>query len=350
MKKINHFYIGIIWLALTVFFQSCGSRLESQEKSTIKVFEDVSPSVAFIKNAALGWDWFGTNIYEIPQGVGSGFVWDDQGHIVTNFHVIYQADRVVVVLSNQEPYPAQLVGVSPDHDLAVLRIDAPKKLLKPVSIGVSRKLKVGQKVFSIGNPFGLDYSLSTGVVSALGRTMRSIGGRKIYDVIQTDAATNPGNSGGPLLDSSGRLIGVSTAIYSPSGASAGVGFAIPVDIVKRIVPQLIRYGEVQRAGLGVVLIPDSIQRRLGIEGAMILQIQEGSSADHAGLRPTRRDVFGRIVYGDIIISVDGRPIRNNDDLIEYFDSKLEGEKVEINFIRDDKENMITVTLQGLVVF
>lgn len=322
--------------------------LQPDELATIAVFERTSPSVVSIKNASLQWDWYSANVYEIPQGAGSGFIWDEEGHIVTNFHVIYRADRIHVTLSDQETYDAKVVGIAPNHDLAVLKVDAPKELLKPIPIGSSRNLKVGQRALSIGNPFGLDYSLSTGVVSALGRTMRSLGGRRIYDVIQTDAAINPGNSGGPLLDSSGNLIGVATMIYSPSGASAGVGFAIPVNTVKRVVPQLIEHGKVKRAGLGVVLVPDIYVKRLGQKGAMILELQPGGAAARAGLRPTSRDRFGNVAYGDVIISVDSEPVENNEDLVEYVEkNKTVGDKINIRFLRKNKEFGTTVTLQEL---
>jgi S1-C subfamily serine protease len=321
--------------------------LQSDEEATINVFERVSPSVVFIKNASLQWDWFSSYLYEIPQGAGSGFVWDTQGHVVTNYHVIYQADKIEVILSDQKSYAASVAGVSPEHDLAVLKIDAPQDLLKAISLGDSKNLRVGQKAISIGNPFGLDYSLTTGVVSALGRSMRSIGGRKIHDVIQTDAAINPGNSGGPLLDSSGKLIGVSTLIYSPSGASAGIGFAIPVDIVKRVVPQLIQYGKIKKVGLGIVVVPDNIRARLGVDGALILDMQRGGAADQAGLRSTKRSSLGDIVYGDIILELDDQRIKNNDDLVQYFENKKVGDRVEIKFLRGRKEFGTTAILQEL---
>lgn len=319
-----------------------------EEQAKVDVYQRVSPSVVFIKNAALQWDWFSTYMYEVPQGAGSGFIWDDQGHIVTNFHVIYQADRIEVVLSDQQAYMASIVGLAPNHDLAVLKIDAPKELLQPLTLGDSQGLQVGQNALSIGNPFGLDTSLTTGVVSALGRSIRSIGGRNIHDVIQTDAAINPGNSGGPLLDSSGNLIGVSTMIYSPSGASAGVGFAVPVNTVKRIVPQLIKYGKVKRAGLGIVLVPDSFNRYMDVDGVMILEVKKGSAAEQAGLRSTKRNRYGEISYGDIIISVDNNNINDGEDLIEYLDAnKGIGDKVNLKFIRGEKEFGTTVVLEEI---
>ncbi len=347
LRRHLSFFV-VVGLSVSIFSGTAEAELQQEEKALIDVFERVSPSVTFIKNASLQWDWFSTYVYEIPRGAGSGFIWDDQGHIVTNFHVIYQANKIEVILSDQKSYGAKVVGVAPGHDLAVLKIEAPKELLKSIPIGDSKGLKVGQKALSIGNPFGLDYSLTTGVVSALGRSMRSISGRKIHDVIQTDAAINPGNSGGPLLDSSGNLIGVSTMIYSPSGASAGVGFAIPVDTVKRVVPQLIKYGKVKRAGLGVMLVPDNYRRRIGIEGAIILEVARGSAADDAGLKPTRRNSLGNIIYGDAIIQADDQPIRNNEDLVEYVDkNKNVGDKVNLRFMRNKKEFGTTVVLQEL---
>lgn len=324
--------------------------IKSDEENNIAVFESVSPSVAFIKNAALQVDWFSAEFYEVPRGAGSGFVWDKDGHIVTNFHVLYRADKIDVTLSDQKTYKAKVVGYSPDHDLAVLKVDAPKDVLKSIPLGESKHLKVGQKVLSIGNPFGLDYSLTTGVVSALGRSIQAMTGSRIYDAIQTDAAINPGSSGGPLLGSDGRLIGVTTAIYSPSGASAGVGFAIPVDTVKRVIPQLIKYGQVKKIGLGVVLVPDNIRLRLGGNGAMILNIFPGGPADKAGLRPTQREggIFGGIIYGDIITMLDGQPINNNEDLIEYIEkTKKDGDRVEIKYLRNTKIFSTTATLKDL---
>lgn len=347
LKRQSKFLLFCLAFVLMPFQLSARAELKPDEQATVDVFERVSPSVVFIKNASLQWDWFSDYMYEIPRGAGSGFIWDAQGHIVTNFHVIYQADKIEVLLAEQKPYEAKVIGISPEHDLAVLKIDAPADALRSIPVGNSKDLKVGQRALSIGNPFGLDYSLTTGVVSALGRTMRSIGGRKIHDVIQTDTAINPGNSGGPLLDSSGNLIGVTTMIYSPSGASAGVGFAIPVNTVKRIVPQLIKYGRIKKAGLGLVLVPDYIRERLGVKGAMVWEIPQGSSADQAGLKSTRRNNFGAVIYGDVIISINGRQVKNNDDLVEYFDDKNAGDKVDIKFMRGNKEYGTTATLQEL---
>jgi len=326
---------------------SCAGKLTSDEEATIAIFEKASPSVVFIKNAAVQVDWFNAAVNETPQGGGSGFVWDNKGHIITNFHVIYQADKVVVVLSDQKEYPAELIGLSTDHDLAVLKINAPASALTPIKRGTSRDLRVGQKVLAIGNPFGLDYSLSTGVVSALGRSIRTMTGRKIYDAIQTDAAVNPGNSGGPLLDSSGELIGILASIISSSGTSSGVSFAIPADAINRVVPQLIEHGEIKRAGLGVVLVPEHIRKRLGVEGAIILQRQRDGAASKAGLMATRQSNYGRITLGDIIVDVDGKKIRSGEELIEFLDSKNKGDKIEIKFLREGKEFATIAVLQEL---
>src|SRR3989475_11158352 len=243
--------------------------LLSDEKSTIALFRQASPAVVNITAIGVQQDLFTLNLYQIPQGTGSGVVWDTNGNVITNFHVIQNADAAQVTLADQSNWKARVVGVAPDKDLAVLRIDAPATRLRPIPIGTSKDLQVGQGVFAIGNPFGLDQTLTTGVISALGREIESVTRRPIQGVIQTDAAVNPGNSGGPLLDSAGRLIGVNAAIYSPSGASAGIGFAIPVDEVNRVVPELIRAGQVVRAGLKIQLAEEPVMRRLGLDGALI---------------------------------------------------------------------------------
>jgi S1-C subfamily serine protease len=225
--------------------------LAADEHSTIELFQKASPSIVYITTLARQINPWTRNARDIPAGTGSGFVWEVNGHIVTNFHVILNANAASVMLRNRKMYPASLVETSPDHDLAVLRINAPENDLRPVPIGSSHDLQMGQKVFAIGNPFGLDQTLTTGIISALNRTMEGPAGRPIEQVIQTDASINPGNSGGPLLDSAGRLIGVNTAIYSPSGASAGIGFAVPVDTVNRVAPRIISEGGYTRPRLGI---------------------------------------------------------------------------------------------------
>jgi S1-C subfamily serine protease len=321
--------------------------LAGDEQATIELFRQASPSVVYITSLALQRDIFNLNLFEIPQGTGSGFIWDQQGHIITNFHVIQDASGARVTLADQSVWDAQLVGVARDQDLAVLFIPAPKGRLRPMTIGTSADLLVGQKVFAIGNPFGLDQTLTTGIISALGREITAVTGRSIADVIQTDAAINPGNSGGPLLDSAGRLIGVNTAIYSPSGSSAGIGFAVPVDTVNRVVPQLIRHGRVIRPGLGVQVAHDATARRMGLPGVLIMQVNKGGSAEAAGLRGTRRDAQGRLMLGDIIVSIDNDRVQSVNDLTNALDKHQVGDTVAVAIIRDDERQTVSVSLQAL---
>ena len=319
--------------------------LAEDEKNTIAVFEEASPSVVYITSIEVRRSFFSLNVYEIPQGTGSGFVWDSEGRIVTNYHVIGDASRVEVTLGDGKVYKGILVGVAPDKDIAVLQINAPSTALKPIPVGDSQSLRVGQKVFAIGNPFGLDHTITSGIVSALGREIKAVTGRTIQGVIQTDAAINPGNSGGPLLDSAGRLIGVNTAIYSPSGASAGIGFAMPVDVVNRVVPQLIRHGKVIRPGIGVTLASDRITRRLDIDGLLVVNVQPGSAADKAGLRETR-EVRGNIILGDIILAVNGVPVKSFNDLRDELEKYQIGDEVTLIVQRDEEHITVKVRLEG----
>jgi len=321
--------------------------LSAEELKTIAVFEKAAKSVAYITNTAVRRDFFSLNTFEVPQGSGSGFIWSSKGYIVTNFHVVYGADSIQVVLDDQSTHDARVIGVDPDHDLAVLQVNAAKKQLPPLDIGNSQNLQVGQQVLAIGNPFGLDHTLTTGVVSALGRSIKSINNRTIEGVIQTDAAINPGNSGGPLLNSSGQLIGVNTQIISPSGAFAGVSFAVPVDIVKRIVPQLIQYGKVIRPGLGISLVPDSIASRWGIRGIVIARIQPGSAAAKAGLKSLEELRSGRIRIGDVIVSIDGEAVQNYDDLATILDRHNVGDRIKLGVRRNKKERTIKIKLQAI---
>ena len=321
--------------------------LTPSEQATISVFKKATRSVVYITNKAIHRDLWSLNTFEVPQGAGSGFIWDTQGHIVTNFHVVYGADAIQVVLDDQSSYDAKVVGVDPDHDLAVLKVQAPQHKLIPVVIGSSRDLQVGQGVLAIGNPFGLDHTLTTGVVSALGRSIKSVTDRTIEGVIQTDAAINPGNSGGPLLDSAGRLIGVNTQIISPSGAFAGIGFAVPVHMVNRIVPQLVKYGKVIRPGFGITLIPEQISARWGIKGLAIARVKKGSSADRAGLQSAKRTSRGRILLGDIIQKVDGEPVRMFDDLFRILDRHQVGDRVPIEIQRNKRTLTLSIRLQAI---
>lgn len=326
---------------------STTSTLSREELETIEVFERARRSVVYITNTALRRDFWSLNTFEVPQGSGSGFIWDDRGHIVTNFHVIYQADSIQVVLDDQSTHTARVIGVDPDHDLAVLHIRNQKKTFIPIDVGNSQDLRVGQRVLAIGNPFGLDHTLTTGVVSALGRTIKSLNERTIEGVIQTDAAINPGNSGGPLLDSRGRLIGVNTQIISPSGAFAGIGFAVPVNTIDRIVPQLIAYGKVIRPGLGISLIPDSIVARWGIQGLVIARVEPGGPASQAGLQSAKEIRGGRIRLGDVITTVEGQPVRVLDDLAVILDRHKVGDRIHLQIRRKGQIRNLTVTLQAI---
>jgi S1-C subfamily serine protease len=320
--------------------------LAADEKSTIELFRNASPSVVFITSIALRRNLFSLNVYEIPQGTGSGFIWDNDGRVVTNYHVISDANRIEVTLADQSSWKGVLVGAAPDRDLAVLKISAPPSKLKPITIGESDNLMVGQKVFAIGNPFGLDQTLTTGIVSAIGREITSATGRTIHGVIQTDAAINPGNSGGPLLDSAGRLIGVNTAIYSPSGASAGVGFAVPVSEVNHIVPEIIRKGKVIKPGLGVSLASGNMISQLDIEGVLILSVYPDSPAAAAGLRGTSRDEGGTVL-GDIIIAVNGRKVHDYNELRDALEEYDIGTKVTLTILRDGEYIPVEVVLEAI---
>jgi len=322
-------------------------RLNTQESAVISLFQDTTPSVAYVTTFAGGRTPFSMNIMEIPSGTGSGFVWDNDGHIVTNFHVIKSAEAARITLNNQEVFNAELVGYDADKDVAVLQIDADKKKLKPISIGTSKNLIVGQSTYAIGNPFGLDHTLTTGVVSGLGREMRSPTGRPITNVIQTDAAINPGNSGGPLLDSQGKIIGMNTSIYSPSGASSGVGFAIPIDTLKTIVNELIRNGRIVRPVIGISYLESSQSRALGIsEGVLILDVPKGSPAAKAGLQGTSRASFGKVVLGDIILSIDNKPIADETDLFKVLEEYTVGDRVKIGIRRGEDLSTVALTLSA----
>lgn len=320
--------------------------LAADEENTIELFRTASPSVVYITSIAVKRNLFSLNEYEIPQGTGSGFIWDKKGRIVTNYHVISDANRIEVTLSDHSTWKGVLVGVAPDQDIAVLQIAAPAGKLRPILIGESDNLQVGQKVFAIGNPFGLDQTLTTGIVSALGREITTATGRIIHNVIQTDAAINPGNSGGPLLDSAGRLIGVNTAIYSPSGGSAGIGFAVPVSEVNRVVPQIISKGRVIRPGLGVSLAGRRLSRELGVAGVVILKVQPGSAAARAGLRGIR-EVRGGLVLGDVIIAVNSRPVVDYNGLRDELERYKIGDTVTLTILRDNSSQEVNVRLEAM---
>ncbi|SDH89469.1 S1C family serine protease [Propionivibrio dicarboxylicus] len=323
--------------------------LTSDERSTIDLFERSRDSVVFITTRAQVRDFWTRNVYSVPRGTGSGFIWDEAGHVITNFHVIEDASEAIVKLADGREFKASLVGASRAHDLAVLRIGIAARRPAPVPIGTSHDLRVGQKVLAIGNPFGLDWTLTTGIVSALDRSLSGDDGYTINHLIQTDAAINPGNSGGPLLDSAGRLIGVNTAIYSPSGSSAGIGFAVPVDTVNRVVPQLIRSGKYIRPSLGVELDEDlnrRLSRLLDVAGVVVLRVGAGTPAANAGLKGLTILRNGEVTAGDIITAVEGKPVDSVGKLLARLDDFRVGDTVRISVLRNGKTIELRLALQA----
>jgi S1-C subfamily serine protease len=319
--------------------------LAADELANVDLFKKASPSVVHITSLAAQRDMFSMNVQQVPRGTGTGFVWDDKGHIVTNFHVIQGANGAQVTLADQTTYDAKMVGAFPDRDLAVLRIEAPKEKLPPLAVGSSKDLQVGQRVYAIGNPFGLDQTLTTGIISALNREIESFNGRSIRGVIQTDAAINPGNSGGPLLDSVGRLLGVNTQIASPSGASAGIGFSIPVDEVNRIVPRLIRDGRFVRPALGVSAGPPGLQRALNLpKGVVVVQVGAGSPAAKAGLQAFRRGNKGEVVAGDVITAIGDDAVNDLDDMLSLLERRSAGDSVTVTLWRNGQTRKQAVVL------
>lgn len=334
-----------LFLSCCVFFAGSPSysttldELLPNERNTVEIFQKFSPKVVYVHRLATV-----KRSYEhmqVKAGAGSGIIWDAQGHIVTNFHVVNGAERLAVSIGNLT-VPARVIGTEPRKDIAVLAISSPKvlELLKsyvPFELTHTHDLMVGQKTIAIGNPFGLDHSLTVGVISALGRQVPGAGGVAIRDMIQTDTSINPGNSGGPLLDSKGRLIGLNTAIYSNSGSSAGVGFAVPADDIARIVPQIIKNGRVVLSGIGIQRVEPSIAQRLGVnKGILIADVIPKTPAALAGLRGTGRDHLGRIHLGDIIVALNGHPVKNYDALYNLFTDIKVGEKITLTTLRDGK--------------
>jgi S1-C subfamily serine protease len=324
--------------------------LSADERTTIDIFEHASPSVVYITTLKHVRDFFSRNVMRVPQGTGSGFIWDDRGHVVTNYHVIEGAQEAVITLADQRSFPATLVGVSPEHDLAVLHIKVDFNGPPPLPVGRSADLRVGQTVLAIGNPFGLDHTLTTGVISALNRSIDDESSNGTIDnLIQTDAAINPGNSGGPLIDSAGRLIGINTMIYSPSGAYAGIGFAVPVDTINRVVPQLIAYGRYIRPTLGISANDDVSSRLLygsGVSGVVVLEVAPGSPAAEAGLRSAEMTSRGRVRLGDVILAVDGRSTATFGDLASILDNHDFGDRVKLTVLRGDRKVEVDVTLRS----
>jgi S1-C subfamily serine protease len=344
MKSSKFACVAWLLLASLPCFAQTQGQLTEDERNTIEVVKRTQNSVVFITNIQLVRDFFFSSEEAVPRGSGSGFVWDDKGHIVTNYHVIEDGDIFNVTLPSQEQRRARLVGKEPNKDIAVLRIEGNLSGLFPVVAGSSRDLQVGQKVIAIGNPFGFDHTVTKGIVSALGRNMPGAGGVTIRDMIQTDASINPGNSGGPLLDSNGRLIGMNTMIISPSGSSSGIGFAVPVDTINKIVPEIIRYGKVLRPGLGVSLMSDPYARRIGVEGVVILELAGGSEADRAGLKGLSRDRYGRLFVRDVIVGIDATKVKSYDDLYSALDNHKIGDTVTLTVAREGKERKVRLTL------
>jgi S1-C subfamily serine protease len=343
--------LSVLLYLLSIFsliYRAPAWALRPDELHTIDTFERVSPSVVYITTVALKADPFSLTVFEVPQGTGSGAIWSDDGYIVTNYHVIQEATgrnaTIQVTLDDRSVHAAQLIGFEMDKDVAVLKISPPANTkLRPIEISKSSTLKIGQDVLAIGTPFGLDRTLTTGIVSGLGRKIESVTGRPIDGMIQTDAAINPGNSGGPLLDSDGKMIGMNTAIYSPSGAYAGIGFAVPVDTIRRLIPQIIKYGKAKKASLGLSLLDDYYAKRLGVPGVIVYEIAPNGPADKARIQPTSIDQYGRIRLGDVILEIESKPIRTADDILDILESHQEGDTMELTLLRQSKK--VTVKLQ-----
>ncbi|MEM7309661.1 MAG: trypsin-like peptidase domain-containing protein [Planctomycetota bacterium] len=320
--------------------------LAAGERTNVEIFEANAPSVVHIttvKEQRVQSSAFSYDVLDVPQGQGSGFVWDSDGYLVTNYHVVREASGWSVMLADGSTVEASFVGADPTNDVAVLKIDPGARDLRPVVVGESDGLKVGQRVFAIGSPFGLDQTLTTGILSGLDRTMTSLVGNRIRGVLQTDAAINPGNSGGPLLDSAGRLIGINTAIFSTSGSSAGIGFAVPVDTVNRVVPQIIATGQPERPMLGIRMVPDGLARRAGLRGAVVSEVVPGSGADEAGLRDLRETRLG--VEYDLIVGIDGSPVTSERDVFRILAEREIGDVVQVEVVRDERRLTVPVTLR-----
>jgi S1-C subfamily serine protease len=321
--------------------------LGADEKATIAVFETVSPSVVHITNITTRRDAFTMDVLEVPRGTGSGFIWDEQGHVVTNYHVVKDAQTARVTLSDGTTYDGKVLGAAADKDIAVVKIDAPPSKLRKVALGDSTTLRVGQKVLAIGNPFGLDQTLTTGVISGLGREIKSADQqRTIYDVIQTDASINPGNSGGPLLDSHGRVIGINTAIYSPTGSSAGIGFAVPMATVNRMVPQILQYKRVIRPIMGVNLAGDQVAKALNVKGVIVHNVIPGGPAARAGLTGMTRAPDGGWVVGDVLVQIDGTQLNKSDDLFQVLDKRKIGDEVTLEIVNQGRSRTVKLKLEA----
>ncbi len=323
------------------------ANLLESEKNTISIFKNSVDTVVNVSNIQIARrGFFDMDPTEVPAGAGTGFVWDTNGHIVTNYHVIRGGDKFVVNFHNDpKQYEAEVVGSEPRKDIAVLKVKNIPSKFKPLKIGSSSNLSVGQKALAIGNPFGLDHTLTQGIISALERKIEGIGGVKIHGMIQTDCSINPGNSGGPLIDSKGQLIGMNTMIFSASGSSAGVGFAVPIDTIKRIVPDLIKYGKVNRPGLGIALLEDNYKSYFNVDkGLVIKYVDPSSPAGKLGLKGMTRDPRGRYYLGDILLKVDGKEVNTYDDIYNLLENYKIGQEISITYLRDKKNISTQITL------
>ncbi len=318
--------------------------LIEDERNTIDIFRAAAPATVFVTQTQVVVDYWNRRTMEVPAGSGTGFLWDESGHVVTNFHVVNGGKSYTVTLYDQSEWPATLVGGDPRKDVAVLRIEAPKDRLVSVRLpAADYQLEVGQKAIAIGNPFGLDHTLTTGVVSALDREMVGFGNVTIRGMVQTDASINPGNSGGPLLDSAGRLVGMNTMIYSKSGSSAGIGFAVPVATVRRVVDQIIEKGRVEQVGIGVSVLDDQTAARVGVRGVVIREVTPDSPAAKAGLQGLAR-TRGGLRLGDVITRIDSAPIADFDDLYSALDTRQPGDEITVTYRREGVERQVKLAL------
>ena len=340
------YFLFVILFSFTQL--SFSDNLLPVEKRVIEIYKKSVPSVVNVANIKYADSFFYGKV-EVPQGTGTGFLWDNEGHIVTNYHVVQGGNSFVITFhKDKNQYKAEVVGVAPKSDIAVLKLKKLPKNLEPISIGKSSTLQVGQMALALGNPYGFDHSLSKGIISALGRKIDGIGGVKIHNMIQTDTAINQGNSGGPLLNSQGELIGMNTMIVSRSGASAGLGFAVPVDTVSGIVPQLIKYGKIIRPGLGIGILDVEIRERyIGEKGAALSFVDPNGTAGDAGLKGMMRDRYGRIYVGDVLLRINGKEVNSRDDVYHQLGKYKIGDTIKIEYLREEKVKMIKVTLKAL---
>jgi S1-C subfamily serine protease len=365
LRDIRIFFWTIIGIGLIFFFipyienyiikenvkphvVTARGELSNIEKTNIELFRQASPSVVYITTLTEMVNVWTRDITRIPRGTGSGFIWDNHGHIITNYHVLQGASEIRIGLSDHRTFKAILVGASPDDDIAVLRMPIVPNMPSPLPIGSSHDLNVGQMMYAIGNPFGLDQTLTTGIVSALDRSLFNDNGSQIKGLIQTDAAINPGNSGGPLLDSAGRVVGINTAIYSPLGVYAGIGFAVPVDTVNRIVPQLISHGKYERPKLGITIdseLNKRITEQYNIKGVAVIEVHKGSSAEAAGLKGVEMMDSAHLIPGDIILGIDSHEIDSINTLLNTLDNYTIGDSIKLRYLRGKREHTISIILK-----